>query len=140
MVALLIASCLAGGTAIFCTKALINLLPIETGDRITAILPLSEDEENWANLDVMFATMRGTVRRNKLSDFVQVNRNGKIAMKLDTGDRIIGVEVCSENNDVLLTSADGQAIRFPVTDVRVFKGRDSPGVRGRDDTGPGVGH
>ncbi|MET0667291.1 MAG: DNA gyrase C-terminal beta-propeller domain-containing protein, partial [Methyloceanibacter sp.] len=77
-----------------------------------------------------FATNYGSVRRNKLSDFIEVRQNGKIAMKLDTGDRIIGVEVCSDNNDVLLTSADGQAIRFPVTDVRVFKGRDSPGVRG----------
>jgi DNA gyrase subunit A len=112
-------------------KALINLLPIETGDRITAILPLSEDEENWANLDVMFATRRGTVRRNKLSDFVQVNRNGKIAMKLDEeGDEILAVETCTEHDDVLMTADSGQCIRFPVTDVRVFAGRNSVGVRG----------
>ena len=112
-------------------KALINLLPIETGDRITAILPLSEDEENWANLDVMFATTRGTVRRNKLSDFVQVNRNGKIAMKLDEeGDEILAVETCTEHDDVLMTADSGQCIRFPVTDVRVFAGRNSVGVRG----------
>jgi DNA gyrase subunit A len=77
------------------------------------------------------------VRRNKLSDFIEVRQNGKIAMKLDAGDRIVGVDVCSEQHDVLLTSQEGQAIRFPVTDVRVFKGRESPGVRGiklgRDD-------
>ena len=78
----------------------------------------------------MFATNGGTVRRNKLSDFIEVRQNGKIAMKLDEGDRIVGVEVCSERHDVLLTTAEGQAIRFPVTDVRVFKGRESAGVRG----------
>ncbi|MDN5928845.1 MAG: DNA gyrase subunit A [Hyphomicrobiales bacterium] len=111
-------------------KALINMLPIENGDRITAILPLPEDEESWGDLDVMFATTRGTVRRNKLSDFVQVNRNGKIAMKLDEGDEILNVETCTENDDVLLTANSGQCIRFPVTDVRVFAGRNSIGVRG----------
>ncbi len=112
-------------------KALINLLPLETGERITSILPLPEDEEGWGALDVMFATTRGTVRRNKLSDFVQVNRNGKIAMKLDEpGDEILGVSTCTENDDVLLTTALGQCIRFPVTDVRVFAGRNSVGVRG----------
>ncbi len=112
-------------------KALINLLPIETGDRITAILPLPEDEAQWGELDVMFATTRGTVRRNKLSDFVQVNRNGKIAMKFDEADdAILGVETCNETDDVLLTAGSGQCIRFPVSDVRVFKGRDSLGVRG----------
>jgi DNA gyrase subunit A len=112
-------------------KALINLLPIDSGDRITAILPLPEDEGQWSELDVMFATTRGTVRRNKLSDFVQVNRNGKIAMKFEeAGDAILGVETCAEGDDVLLTADSGQCIRFPVSDVRVFKGRDSLGVRG----------
>ena len=111
-------------------KALINLLPIESGDRITAILPLP-DESEWDKLDVMFATTRGTVRRNKLSDFADVKRNGKIAMKFDDeGDAILAVETCTENDDVLLTADSGQCIRFPVTDVRVFKGRDSTGVRG----------
>ncbi|HLC09465.1 MAG TPA: DNA gyrase C-terminal beta-propeller domain-containing protein, partial [Methyloceanibacter sp.] len=80
--------------------------------------------------DVMFATNYGSVRRNKLSDFIEVRQNGKIAMKLDESDRIVGVEICTEQHDVLLTSAEGQAIRFPVTDVRVFKGRESAGVRG----------
>ena len=112
-------------------KALVNLLNIEAGDRITAILPLPEDESSWSNLDVMFATTRGTVRRNKLSDFVQVNRNGKIAMKFDEeGDAILAVETCTEHDDVLLIANSGQCIRFPVTEVRVFKGRDSQGVRG----------
>ena len=112
-------------------KALINLLPLEQGERITTIMPLPEDEASWGELDVMFATTRGTVRRNKLSDFVQVNRNGKIAMKLDEeGDEILGVETCTENDDVLLTVASGQCIRFRVGDVRVFAGRNSVGVRG----------
>jgi len=112
-------------------KALINMLPIEPGERITTIMPLPEDETTWENLDVMFSTTRGTVRRNKLSDFVQVNRNGKIAMKLEEeGDEILNVETCTERDDVLLTTALGQCIRFPVDDVRVFAGRNSVGVRG----------
>ena len=119
-------------------KALINLLPLEQGERITTIMPLPEDEDTWDTLDVMFATTAGTVRRNKLSDFTHVNRNGKIAMKLDDGDAIVGVETCTEADDVLLTSAIGQAIRFRVGDVRVFTGRNSIGVRGiklgKDDT------
>lgn len=112
-------------------KALINLLPLQQGERITTIMPLPEDEESWGALDVMFATTRGTVRRNKLSDFVQVNRNGKIAMKLDDeNDEILSVDTCTENDDVVLTTADGQCIRFAVSDVRVFAGRNSIGVRG----------
>ncbi|MEO1141720.1 MAG: DNA gyrase C-terminal beta-propeller domain-containing protein, partial [Pseudomonadota bacterium] len=111
-------------------KALINILPLEPGESITTILPLPEDEESWENLNIMFATKRGTVRRNKLSDFQLVNRNGKIAMKLDGDDGIVGVETCSEEATVLLTSSKGQAIRFPVTDIRVFAGRNSVGVRG----------
>ncbi|WP_297327868.1 DNA gyrase subunit A [uncultured Bartonella sp.] len=112
-------------------KALINLLPLQQGERITTIMPLPEDEESWSALDVMFATTRGTVRRNKLSDFVQVNRNGKIAMKLDDEhDEILSVDTCTENDDVVLTTADGQCIRFAVSDVRVFAGRNSIGVRG----------
>lgn len=112
-------------------RALINLLPLQQGERITTIMPLPEDEARWSVLDVMFATTRGTVRRNKLSDFVQVNRNGKIAMKLDEeGDEILSVETCTEHDDVVLTTANGQCIRFPVVDVRVFAGRNSVGVRG----------
>lgn len=112
-------------------KAMINMFPLEPGERITSIMPLPEDEASWGNLDVMFSTTRGTVRRNKLSDFIQVNRNGKIAMKLEEeGDQILGVETCTERDDVLLTTALGQAIRFPVDEVRVFAGRNSIGVRG----------
>ncbi|MGJ4855744.1 DNA gyrase subunit A [Labrys sp. La1] len=111
-------------------KAFINLLPIEADERITSIMPLPEDENQWATLHIMFATSSGTVRRNDLSDFVQVNRAGKIAMKLEEGEQIRDVSICTEANDVLLTTALGQCIRFPVPDVRVFKGRDSMGVRG----------
>ncbi|WP_375608384.1 MULTISPECIES: DNA gyrase subunit A [unclassified Bartonella] len=111
-------------------RALINMLPLQQGERITTIMPLPEDEASWSALDVMFATTRGTVRRNKLSDFVQVNRNGKIAMKLDEEDEILSVETCTEHHDVVLTTANGQCIRFPVVDVRVFAGRNSVGVRG----------
>jgi DNA gyrase subunit A len=111
-------------------KALINILPLEQGENITTIMPLPEDESTWDKLDVMFATTRGTVRRNKLSDFVDVRRSGIIAMKLDEGDAIVDVQICTENDDVLLTSAAGQCIRFAVSDVRVFQGRTSMGVRG----------
>src|SRR5688572_29044945 len=111
-------------------KAMINILPLEQGEVITTIMPLPEDEKSWANLDVMFATTKGTVRRNKLSDFVDVRRSGIIAMKLDEGEAIVDVQICTEKDDVLLTSAGAQCIRFPVTDVRVFQGRTSMGVRG----------
>lgn len=111
-------------------KALINMLPLDPGERITSIMPLPEDESSWQQLDVMFSTIRGTVRRNSLADFVEINKNGKIAMKLDEGDGIVDVATCTANDDVLLTTALGQAIRFQVDEVRVFKGRDSTGVRG----------
>ncbi len=111
-------------------KALINILPLEQGESITTIMQLPEDEATWDKLDVMFATTRGTVRRNKLSDFADVRRSGIIAMKLDEGDAIVDVQICTENDDVLLTAAGGQCIRFAVSDVRVFQGRTSMGVRG----------
>jgi DNA gyrase subunit A len=111
-------------------KALINILPLDPGEIITSIMPLPEDETSWANLDVMFASTKGTVRRNKLSDFVDVRRSGIIAMKLPEGEGILSVQICTETDDVLLTSSGGQCIRFPVTDVRVFTGRTSMGVRG----------
>jgi len=111
-------------------KSLKNFLPLAEDERITTVMPLPEDEAAWETLDVMFATESGNVRRNKLSDFVQVNRNGKIAMKLDEGDSIVDVATCSETDNVLLTTALGQCIRFSVDEVRVFKGRDSTGVRG----------
>ena len=112
-------------------KAFVNLLPIETGESVTSILPLPEDEATWDQYDVMFATRSGGVRRNKLSDFIGIKRNGKIAMKLDEGDSIIGVGVCNaQQNDILLTTALGRCIRFATEEVRVFAGRDSTGVRG----------
>ena len=112
-------------------KAFVNLLPIEPGESITSILALPEDEATWDQYDVMFATRSGNVRRNKLSDFIGIKRNGKIAMKLDEGDSIVGVGVCNaEHNDILLTTALGRCIRFAVEEVRVFAGRDSTGVRG----------
>ncbi|MEZ5910501.1 MAG: DNA gyrase subunit A [Hyphomicrobiaceae bacterium] len=111
-------------------KALINLLPLEQDETITSILPLPEDPSSWESLELMFATKSGNVRRNSLADFENINRNGKIAMKLEEGDRIIDVAICGANDDVLLTTGHGQCIRFSVDDVRVFKGRESTGVRG----------
>jgi DNA gyrase subunit A len=111
-------------------KALVNLLPLDEGETISTLMPLPEDESTWADMFVVFATASGYVRRNKLSDFVDVKANGKIAMKLEKGDRLIGVLTCAEGDDVLLAASAGQAIRFPVTDVRVFTGRTSMGVRG----------
>ncbi|HRI18600.1 MAG TPA: DNA gyrase subunit A, partial [Burkholderiaceae bacterium] len=101
-------------------KALINLLPLEAGETISTVLPLAEDESSWSKSNIMFATASGYVRRNELSDFVDVKANGKIAMKLDDGDRLIGVGVGTADNDVLLAAKSGKAIRFAVSDVRVF--------------------
>lgn len=111
-------------------KALINLLPLKQGERITTIMQLPENEAECENLDVMFATRSGNVRRNKLSDFVDVKANGKIAMKLDEGDTLIDVKICTDEQDVLLAAKAGKSIRFPVSEVRVFSGRTSTGVRG----------
>jgi len=111
-------------------KAMVNLLPLAEGERITAILALPENESEWEKLNVVFATRSGDVRRNALSDFVQVNKSGKIAMKLAAEDGIIGVATCTDQDDFLLTTKLGKCIRFAVGDVRVFKGRDSTGVRG----------
>ena len=111
-------------------KALINLLPLEEGETISTVMPLPEDESSWAQSQIVFATSSGYIRRNELSDFVDVKANGKIAMKLEDGDRLIGVGVCTEANDILLAARSGKAIRFAVGDVRVFAGRDSIGVRG----------
>ncbi|MPY71589.1 MAG: DNA gyrase subunit A [Alphaproteobacteria bacterium] len=111
-------------------KALVNLLPLGEGEYITTLMPLPEDERECESLDVMFATASGTVRRNRLSDFVNVMANGKIAMKLDEGDRLVWVQTCEDDQDVLLAAAGGKCIRFPVKDVRVFAGRNSTGVRG----------
>ena len=112
-------------------KALINLLPLSDGEAITSILPLPEDSATWSELELMFATKSGNIRRNALADFENINRNGKIAMKLDEGDTIVQVAIARPDQDVLLTTADGQSVRFLISDeVRLFKGRDSTGVRG----------
>ena len=111
-------------------KALVNLLPLEEGETISTVMPLPEDEATWATLQVMFATAQGNVRRNLMDDFANVPSNGKIAIKLDEGDRLVGVTLCNQDQDVLLAARNGKCIRFPVDDVRVFKGRSSDGVRG----------
>ena len=111
-------------------KAMVNIFPLEEGERIATVMALPKDEETWKEFHVMFATSMGHVRRNDLSDFSKINRNGKIAMKPSEGEVIIGVELCTEQDDVLLTSNAGRCIRFPVTDVRVFRSRNSTGVRG----------
>jgi len=111
-------------------KAMVNLLPLGEGETISTVMALPEDEATWGELDVMFATASGNVRRNKLSDFTNIMANGKIAMKLEPADSLIGVQTCSEADDVLLATHAGKCIRFPVDDVRVFAGRTSTGVRG----------
>ena len=112
-------------------KAFVNLLPLEEGETISTVMPLPEDEATWSELHVMFATSKGGVRRNKLSDFQNIRSNGLIAMKLEEeGERLIAVRTCSEDDDVLLATHLGKCIRFPMSDVRVFAGRTSTGVRG----------
>ncbi|MGH1459194.1 MAG: DNA gyrase subunit A [Paracoccaceae bacterium] len=111
-------------------KAVVNILPIPTGVSVAAIMPIDAPEAEWADLQVVFATTGGDVRRNALSDFTNVKSNGKIAMKLPEGIELVDVRTCSEEDDVMLVTDSGRAIRFSTTDVRVFKGRDSTGVRG----------
>ncbi len=111
-------------------KALINLLPLEKEENVSVYLRMPENEEVWDELDIMFATSHGTVRRNKLSDFRNIRANGLIAMKLGEGERLVSVKICKEDEDVMLATRNGKAIRFPVSDIRVFSGRTSTGVRG----------
>lgn len=111
-------------------KAMINMLPLEAGENITTILPLPEDKSTWDSLYILFATSFGNIRRNRLSDFSNVRSNGLIAIKLDEGERLIGVHLCSETDDVMLATKLGKCIRFPLNALRVFAGRSSNGVRG----------
>jgi DNA gyrase subunit A len=111
-------------------KAMVNILPIASGVSVAAIMPVERPEEEWQNLQIVFATSAGDVRRNALSDFTNVMRNGKIAMKLPEGVSLVNARICDEDDDVMLVTASGRAIRFRTTDVRIFKGRDSTGVRG----------
>ena len=111
-------------------QAMVNILPLEAGETISTMMPLPEDESAWDDMFVMFATASGNVRRNSLADFVNVKANGKIAMKLDDDDRLVGVQACTEDDDVLLAAMNGKCIRFSVGAVRVFASRASTGVRG----------
>ena len=111
-------------------KPFVNLLPLDPGETITTVMKLPENEAECKDLSIMFATSQGNVRRNSLMDFVNVQSCGKIAMKLDDGDRLINVRICTEDNDVMLAARGGKCIRFPVTEVRMFVGRNSTGVRG----------
>ncbi len=111
-------------------KPFVNLLPLDEGENITTIMKLPENEAECKDMSIMFATAQGNVRRNSLMDFVNVQSNGKIAMKLDDGDKLVNVRICHEDNDIMLAAKSGKCIRFPVTEVRVFVGRNSTGVRG----------
>ena len=111
-------------------KALINILPLAQGENISTILPLPEDEESWGDLHAIFATKKGNIRRNLLSDFSNVRSNGKIAIRLSEGDSLIAVAACAEQDDVIMAAKGGKCIRFAATAVRLFKGRNSDGVRG----------
>jgi len=111
-------------------KAIVNILPIPQGVSIAAIMPVDRDEEDWKDLQIVFATSEGDVRKNALSDFTNVMRNGKIAMKLPEGVSLINARICDDNDDVMLVTNAGKAIRFPTTAVRVFQSRNSTGVRG----------
>jgi DNA gyrase subunit A len=111
-------------------KAIVNILPIPQGVSIAALMPVDAPEEDWDDYQVFFATSDGSVRRNALSDFANVKRNGKIAMKLPEGVEMVNARMCTEGDDIMLVTAGGRAIRFPVPEVRIFKGRDSTGVRG----------
>jgi DNA gyrase subunit A len=111
-------------------KALVNLMPLQDGENISVYLRVPENEEVWDKLDIMFATSHGSVRRNKLTDFQSIRSNGLIAMKLEEGEKLVSVKICTEEEDIMLATAKGKAIRFAVDDIRVFSGRTSTGVRG----------
>ena len=109
---------------------MVNLLPIEPDETIQTIMPMPDNPEMWDSMNVMFATAKGNIRRNMLSDFVKINRNGKIAMKMAEDDQLISVHPCAEDDNILMATRNGKAIRFKAEDVRIFRGRDSSGVRG----------
>ena len=118
------------GSATSKGRALVNILPLQTDEKITTIMPLPEDESQWEGMHIIFATISGNIRRNSLSDFQSIQSNGKIAIKLEENDSLVGVSLCSENDHILLAAMSGKCIRFPVNAVRVFKSRTSDGVRG----------
>ncbi len=118
------------GSATSLGKAMVNILPLSKDEKISTLMAMPEDETQWENLHIMFATSKGTVRRNKLSDFMNIRANGKIAMKLESGESLVNVAACDEDSDVFLATHQGKCIRFPVTNIRVFASRNSMGVRG----------
>ena len=118
------------GTAASKGKSIFNILPLKSHHSISSIMPLPEDEEEWKNLMVVFSTAKGNVRKNTLEDFININNSGKIAMKLDQDDRIIGVKICKDDQDILLSTKFGKCIRFKSKKLRLFKGRSSKGIKG----------
>ena len=118
------------GTSISRGKSLYNLLPLKNHQSISSIMPLPEEKSEWKNLNIVFATSKGKIRKNSLEDFININASGKIAMKLDPDDKIIGVKICREDQDIILSSLNGKSIRFNVEKIRLFKGRSSKGIRG----------
>ncbi len=118
------------GTAASKGKSIFNILPLKNHHSISSIMPLPEDESEWKNLMVVFATANGNVRKNSLEDFVNINNSGKIAMKLNQDDKIIGVKICKEDQDILLSTKFGKSIRFKTKKLRLFKGRSSKGIKG----------
>jgi len=111
-------------------RPIINILPLSEGETVTNIMPMPENQDEWDNLNIMFATSQGNIRRNDLSDFKKIQSNGKIAIRLDDNDSLVAVKSCAEDNHILLATKNGKAIRFKVGSVRVFKSRTSDGVRG----------
>jgi len=111
-------------------KSLFNILPLKNHQSISSIMPLPEDETLWKNLLVVFVTANGNVRKNSLEDFANINTNGKIAMKLDTNDKIVGVKICRDDQDIMMSTKNGKCIRFMAKKLRLFKGRSSKGIRG----------
>ena len=118
------------GTAASKGKSIFNILPLKSHHAISSIMPLPEDEAEWKNLMIVFATAKGNIRKNTLEDFVNINNSGKIAMKLDQDDRIIGVKICRDDQDILLSTQFGKCIRFKSKKLRLFKGRASKGIKG----------
>ncbi len=111
-------------------KSLFNILPLKNHQSISSIMPFPENESDWKNLCIVFATSKGKIRKNQLDDFSSINTSGKIAMKLDTNDKIIGVKICRDNQDIILSTQNGKCIRFDSKKLRVFKGRSSKGIKG----------
>ena len=120
------------GSSVSKGKSLFNILPLKNHQSITSIMPFPDDESDWKNLQIVFATAHGKVRKNNLEDFLSINAAGKIAMKLDPNDKIVGVEICKDNEDIMLSTKIGKCIRFECKKLRVFKGRSSKGIRGID--------